>query len=241
MKKILQGGLELIFPPRCLYCDAYLAGNEIKNYLCSGCERDICLISSPLCSVCGMVFSSGAGSDHLCGSCLRTKKPYALARAAVLYTPVVKYLLHCLKYRSDTTVLPAIKMIIDRMDRSAYSDTELILPVPLHINRLRSRCLNQSLILARLFYPRKNRKIFNDVIVRIRDTIPQANLNGEARRKNLRKAFQVIKPELVRGKSVCLVDDVLTTGTTIQECSRVLTAAGVKRIKVLTLARVDMV
>ncbi len=239
MKEMLQGGLDLLLPPRCLYCDSYLGRKEQLNHLCSHCFVDICYIQSPLCTCCGISFSNSSGGSHLCGECLRSLPPYYVARAAVSYTPVVKYLLHRLKYGGDTTVLPTMNWIISQMDSTIFSSVDLIVPVPLHINRLRKRGLNQSLTLTRLFFPRQQHRIQLNYFIRTRDTSPQASLNGEKRRKNLHGAFKVTEPSVIRNKSICLVDDVFTTGTTVSECSKTLMRAGAKQISVITFARAE--
>lgn len=239
LNKLIQGSLDLLFPPRCLYCESYLDAEEKVSHLCSSCLDDISTIKSPLCTRCGVGFSSGVGSDHLCGNCIQTQPPYQVARSVVFFTPVARYLLHRLKYHSDTTVVPAIQSIIGGPGQTSIVNVDLVLPVPLHINRLRQRGMNQSLILARLFFPKDHDSIQCGHLVRTRDTVPQTTLNGEKRRKNLRGAFRVEKPAALLDKSVCLVDDVLTTGTTVEECARTLVRAGAKDVKVLTFARAE--
>lgn len=239
VKELLRGALDLFFPPRCLYCDTDLQINEKKDHLCSPCLTDIDPIKSPLCRCCGVSFVSETATDHLCGKCLTTPPPFQAARSVVLYTSVVKYLLHRLKYASDTTVLPAIGSIISQTDMLHFSDVDLVVPVPLHKNRLRQRGLNQSHLLARLFFPEDLRQIQPQHLIRYKDTIPQTTLNGAKRRKNLRGAFRVPDPAHILGRSICLVDDVLTTGTTVTECSKTLIRAGAKEVKVLTFARAD--
>jgi len=238
LRVFFQGSLDLIFPPRCIYCRLHLQEDEKKQHLCYDCMNDIEYISSPFCIRCGAGFVSVAGVNHLCGSCIQKPPPYQIARSIVLYTPVVKYLLQRLKYRTDTTVVPAIRAIIEKTDQTVIADTDLIIPVPLHINRLRRRGLNQSLILARLIFPGDRHQISFNNLTRIRDTIPQTTLNGDKRRKNLRGAFQVDNSAAIQNRSICLVDDVLTTGTTISECAKTLVDAGAKKVWVLTFARV---
>ena len=229
--------MDLIFPPLCLACGSYLATREKTLHLCHKCGSDIQPIISPLCSLCGMGFNSCTGHDHLCGSCLQAPPSFKIARAAVYYTDVVKDMLHRLKYRNDTTVSPAIQTIISQMDRTAFAAVDLIIPVPLHPNRLRQRGMNQSLLLARLFFPTAPERIVTNQLLRIRDTVPQTSLNGKERRTNMHGAFKVAKPSAIQGKSICLVDDVLTTGTTVTECAGKLVDAGTEDVRILTFAR----
>lgn len=147
-------------------------------------------------------------------------------------------LLHRLKYQGDTSVLSALREIIGRRDSFCLQEQDRIIPVPLHVSRLRQRGFNQSLVLAKLFFPNQKDLIQVDTLTRIRHTIPQTGLDGIARRKNLHQAFIVRFPERVRGRKIVLVDDVFTTGTTVAECSRMLLRAGADEVRVLTLARV---
>ena len=238
LKIIIDGGLDLIFPPRCIHCQLHLQENEKKQHLCPDCMNDIEYISSPLCIRCGAGFASITRTDHLCGSCIQKPPPYQTARSIASYTTVVKYLLQRLKYGADTTVIPAIRAIIEKTDQTVIAKTDLIIPVPLHINRLHKRGLNQSLVLARLFFPGDRDRISLNMLTRSRDTVPQTTLNGDRRRKNLRGAFRVNNSVAIQNRSICLVDDVFTTGTTISECAGTLVDAGAKEVWVLTFTRV---
>jgi ComF family protein len=152
----------------------------------------------------------------------------------------VKDLLHRLKYNADTTVLPALATVISPFLENQILDCDIIVPVPLHKQRLRVRGLNQALCLARLFFPEKQELINCFVLKRGKYTLPQTGLDGRERRRNLRGAFYLSDSADIRGKHVCLVDDVYTTGTTLNECSRVVRQAGAAKITVITLARVVM-
>jgi ComF family protein len=152
----------------------------------------------------------------------------------------VNTLLHRLKYNADTTVLPALATVISPFNENMHLTCDIIVPVPLHRKRLRLRGLNQALYLARLFFPEKHDLICCSALKRGKYTEPQTGLDGRERRRNLRGAFALSDAALIRGKHVCLVDDVYTTGTTLNECSKVLRKAGASKITVLTLARVIM-
>ena len=205
--------------------------------LCDGCMAEVRYLRSPLCVRCGALFAAGNGDDHLCGTCLRRPPPFVLARAIVLYAPPVSTLLQRLKYGGDRTVLSTLSHLAVPFDFTPFASCDLILPVPLHRKRLRQRGLNQSLLLSHGFFPQNAKAIHPDILVRTRDTVPQTSLGGKERRKNLRSAFAVTRKIDICGKSVCLVDDVLTTGATAIECAVTLIREGAKEIKVLTMAR----
>lgn len=229
--------LDLLFPPRCLLCEQSLGIEEVAP-LCRECRGNIAYLRPPFCRCCGEKVAGGADRHHLCGRCLTHPPPFLRARACIRYAQPVSELLHRLKYGGDTAVLPGLEHIIRHAGSLEMPQPDLIVPVPLHPQRLKERGLNQSVVLARLFFPDSLRNLRPDVLIRQRNTPAQTSLNGPARRKNLRGAFAVVEKARVQGRMVCLVDDVYTTGTTVSECSRTLLRAGAREVVVLTLARV---
>jgi ComF family protein len=235
------GCKELIFPSHCSFCQVVLARKG--QMICDDCLSRIQYLQSPICSCCGREFPVSSGQDHLCGTCLRRLPVYSWARAVVSYKAPVSHLLHRLKYKADMRELPTIAAIIAPFIVDSLHDfkpeADRVIPVPLFPSRLKKRGINQSLLLARIFFPEAGKALLVDTLIRIRDTPPQTTLDGAARRKNLRNAFWVRHPEAVNGRRVFLVDDVFTTGTTVIECSKALLAAGAVEICVVTVARVD--
>lgn len=233
-----RAALDLLFPARCVVCgDDLFSGTE--RLLCPACFGEIHFLRSPLCSRCGCEHMATGDDDHWCEACIRHPPPFLHATSLVRYAAPISQLLHRLKYSADTTVIPAISEIVGEYGpQSLLNDCDLVLPVPLFKRRLQRRGLNQSLILARLFFPELGSQIHADILLRKRDTPAQTALTGEARRKNLAGAFTVYLPEKVFKKKVCLVDDVYTTGTTVTHCCRTLLAAGAASVSVVTLARV---
>ncbi len=240
LKKLKNSLLDLLFPPICRVCNHLLTDYE-DGGLCLVCLKDVPPVNSPMCSVCGRDFKISGEIDHICEKCLRQKPPYIIARAVTFYAEPVSSLLHRLKYKFDTTVAPPLLKIAQGFDFSPFESCDVVIPVPLYYKRLKVRGLNHALILARLFFPDKKDLIYSNILVRTRDTVSQTTLNGIARRKNLQSAFCVENKSVIRGMSICLVDDVYTTGTTVIECSRVLMEAGAAEVKVLTMARVKEV
>ena len=236
LQEWLKGAKDLLFPPSCFVCSVSMVGTACG--ICSDCLQNVSLISSPQCPVCGREISDSAAGDHLCGSCLRKTPPYLSARGIAHYQEPVASLLQRLKYQGDTTVLPVLQEIIALGAYGEPAEEDRIIPVPLHIRRLRQRGFNQALLLAQIFFPERIDCILVDTLQRTRHTIPQTGLDGIARRKNMSRAFSVRNAREVRGKKIILVDDVYTTGTTVAECSRALLSAGAREVHVLTLARV---
>lgn len=232
--------MELLFPTRCLFCkiDTVKAGQVI----CERCRDQLPYLNSPRCTCCGRELPDSGGEDHLCGDCLSHPPPYASARSVVRYEEPVSHLLRRLKFAADTSVLPALEQItapcLQDLTQGFAPHDDRVVAVPLFPSRLKKRGLNQSLLLARMFFPTAGASLLLKTLIRTRNTPPQTSLDGVERRKNLRQAFTVRNSEAVHGRRVFLVDDIFTTGTTVTECSRALLAAGAARVEVLTMARV---
>ncbi|GAB6190341.1 hypothetical protein JCM39068_00900 [Desulfocastanea catecholica] len=171
---------------------------------------------------------------------MKSPPPYSSARSVVRYEREVQQLVHKLKYSSDLSVLPGISELIGRYDMAEFADVDWIVVVPLHLKRLRRRGFNQAAVLAGLFFADRRNLIKADWLVRTRNTVPQTKLGRTARRRNLRGAFDARATSYFHGAVVCLVDDVFTTGTTVQECSQVILQEGAVEVKVLTFARVNV-
>lgn len=236
MQKWLIAVQDLLFPLSCTICSAPTSASGLA--LCAGCLAEVIVVNSPLCIVCGLEMVNSTAGDHLCAMCLRKKPPFRSARAVAHYQKPVSTLLHTLKYQGDTSVLSALQVVVDLSPRVSVRKGDRIIPVPLHLRRLRSRGFNQAKLLAELFFPENKEQILLNCLQRTKHTEPQTTLDGVARRKNLRRAFTVQNAEQIRGRVIFLVDDVLTTGTTVAECSNVLLAAGADSVQVLTVARV---
>ncbi len=231
------GCLNLIFPPVCGACGMRMHIGK-KAGLCPDCASKVRFLCEPLCPVCGMEQQGVAGSlGHLCGTCLSNPPSYELARSLVRYETVVRQLIHRLKYGGNSFVAGALGELISNCDLSLFAECRVIIPVPLHLQRLRLRGLNQAMVLARLLFPGREQAIIPDGLFRIRNTVAQTELRGIDRRKNLKNSFQLNRSFDPDQLIVCLIDDVFTTGTTVEECSMVLKGHGAKEVRVLTLAR----
>lgn len=230
--------MDLVLPDICRVCGGAINTGDGLQGICGTCFNQVRYRKSNCCRRCGIAYAGHVDSDHFCGSCLQLPPSYSGALSICEYEEPVRGLLHRLKYQSDTSVLPSLATIVNRSEWADPAGFDWIIPVPLHIDRLRSRGYNQALLLARLLFGSKNACVHPFLLQRVRDTAPQAGLDGGERRMNLRGAFSVSRPELLMGRAVCLVDDVLTTGTTANVCSTVLLGAGVSSVEVVTIAGV---
>jgi ComF family protein len=232
-----QRVLDFFFPQ---YCDG--CGQSSGTYaLCEPCRALATKSSSPLCTICGLPFG-GSGEDHLCGRCLSEHPHFVRARACTTYDRLAQHeapvtrLLHRFKYTPDITLAPTLGTLLADCGFMP-GPYDVVIPVPLHNDRLRWRGFNQALLLARPLARRRNLRIEPFALTRTRPTRPQVGLKDRERHRNIAGAFAVRNPGAVRGLSVLLVDDVYTTGATVNECARMLRGAGARQVEVLVLAR----
>lgn len=230
--RLVESVLKVLFPPRCAACREFV---DVEGSLCEDCGRAWPQLSPPFCDVCVEPFASGP--NHLCARCLEDEPAFDRLRATGLYEGLLLDLIVRLKYRGEERLA---SFLGDRMADILPLESpcfDLVLPVPLHITRLRGRGFNQALLLARRVGRRLGVAVDPFILCKIRPTSPQATLRLDERRKNLRGAFSLRGREVVRGKTVLLVDDVATTGTTLNEAGRVLKQAGVERVEAIVAAR----
>lgn len=247
--------LDLIFPPICTLCESV----SEQALVCGVCLSDISFLSKrAICKICGAPFGfvsnnpetaeplrSEADGSHLCKKCIRGVFLFAKARSVAFYDGNLKKALHGFKYEKKLALEKVLcDVLVDKFPQELrVPDTpELVIPVPLYISKLREREYNQSAVLAERIGEYLGVSYDPFLLRKIRETRPQIEIRGEdERRKNVRGAFSVGETSDVDGKSVLVVDDVFTTGSTTDECARVLLNAGAQRVQVLTLMRASMV
>lgn len=229
--------LDALLPPRCLSCGASV---DAPGALCAACWAGIEFIAPPLCDCCGFPFEIEAGPDALCAACLARRPRYRRARAAFRYGEDSRRLVLMFKHADRLDPAPAFGRWMAQAGAELLADADLIAPVPLHRWRLLWRRYNQSAELARAIGRLRGTRVVPDLLQRRRHTPPQTDMNPRERRLNVAGAFR-INPRRrvdVHDKAVLLIDDVLTTGATVEACARVLLRAGAASVDVLTLARV---
>lgn len=230
---------DAIFPPLCIACSDVLSSRQEKVF-CEACNRNILYLTQSHCPVCGIIFPDSPAPDHLCGRCLEDHPHYDIARAALAYEGVIHDAIHQFKYGRNLTVGEALAGLLTDFH---FSDIEigsfdLIIPVPLHVRRLRRRGFNQALILARALGKKHGVAVDFSLLKRKKLTLTQTGLDKKEREKNIKDAFSVVHSEKLKAKNVIVVDDVYTTGATINECAKTLKKAGAAQVAVITLARV---
>ena len=204
------------------------------------CWQKLTYLEYPLCDVLGLPFAYDQGAGSLSAQALADPPPWDRGRAAVIFDDAAKGLVHGLKYRDNTEAGLFMARMMGRVGRELVAEADMVMPVPLHKSRLWKRRFNQAAFLAQPIALGAAKTFTTDILLRELPTRQQVGLNAEARRKNVRKAFQVPfeKQALVAGKTILLVDDVRTTGATLGACSEALKKAGAARVFVLTFALV---
>jgi len=180
------------------------------------------------------------GAGRLCGACRLRPPVFAYARAAARYGDVVREVLHALKFKGRRGLAaPLGDLLVEAMETGLpLGPPDLLVPVPLHPRRQRERGFNQASLLAHRIGRACGLAVADGALVRAVATVSQTALEAPARRANVRSAFRLRRPELVAGRHVVVIDDILTTGATASECVAVLQAGGAAPVGVLTVARV---
>jgi len=236
----LKSVIDFIFPPICSICGKPFS-SEKEVVMCTHCLSQIKYIGNPLCSKCGKPFYSEMLADHLCGDCLTGERYFNRARAMGYYDGILRKAIHLLKYKLKNNLAFSLgNLMADRMQSFLNGATyHLIIPVPLHTKRLRERGFNQALLLARLIGKKYKIPLNGCTLIRKRQTKPQVGLSEQDRKDNVKGSFLLLKGDKVLERDILLVDDVYTSGNTVEECSKVLIKAGAHKVDVLTLARVS--
>lgn len=210
------------------------------RHVCSACLARLPFhVGGGACRICGRTIPSGAARAFVCEDCARHPPAYDLARSAIRFEPPFDDLIKSFKYGRALWLRPDLADLLEGAVRAKLdaAAVDVVVPVPLHPHRLRSRGYNQSALLARDLSARIGRRCDETSLARVRETGHQARLHASERKNNLAGAFAVTENEFIRRRTVLLVDDVMTTGATLSECAAVLKRAGAVRVWCATVAR----
>jgi len=234
--ELFQAAVSLLYPATCTICGKHVRAGE---YLCDGCEAKIIRIVPPFCETCSEPFEGSINTAFSCANCAHRTIHFDAAVAAYRGRTIVRDVIHEFKYNRQIH----LRHLVARWLRAALDDERLrdhrfdvIVPVPLHPARQRERGFNQASLLAELLSAHTSIPS-RPLLKRIRYTTTQTALDRSERMENLHNAFRLRKNADVRGLRVLLIDDVLTTGSTLSECARVLKRAGAKSVHAATAAR----
>lgn len=244
----LSGLIDLVFPPRCLVC-----GKKSEETFCRDCQEKIKRVSPPFCVSCGKKAEGVIVMPSLCGQCQVRPPCFSSARAIGGYEGTLREAIHKFKYQGKKRLAVSLgKLMVEHLRKEkedfpqtpikehqfpSYQEIDYLIPVPLHPSRLRERGFNQSELLAEVIGKNLGTPLLNDTLLRIKATQSQTKLSPGERIKNVKGAFAIIEVQPFSNRTILLIDDMFTTGATINECAKVLSKAKVKKIAVLTLAR----
>ncbi len=219
--------LDIFAPPCCVVC------KKVGTWLCDDCAQKIPPFYAPLCPRCGRPESS----QRLCRVCQTAPLSVAPIRATFLFQGAVRDVVHALKYRGARNILSPLAKRMAEVWQYHKMESDLLIPVPLHANREAKRGYNQSVLVAKALGSQIGIPVAEGVLTRVRDTMSQTKLNREERKKNVNEAFTYSAYTKLDGKRVTLIDDVATTGATLEACAVVLVSNGAKSVNAFTLAR----
>ena len=205
------------------------------HYLCDVCWEQIEFLKPPWCQICGLPRWSAA-----CAGCREHPPLFRKLRAIAFYEPTLREAIHLMKYEKKQVISKHLVQLLQAHlpEDLASTDYDFLLPVPLHVNRFRQRGFNQAEQIAQGVAKVWRVPVRTDILVRIRDTVPLSSLNShEERMKSINGAFEVQLPDSIQNRKILLIDDIFTTGTTINEALKALQVANPNCVDVLTLAR----
>jgi len=233
----LRFALDLALPPLCPSCREPL-GDGVG--LCSACWAKLSFIEPPYCARLGIPFLYDPGPGTLSMEAIADPPAYDRARAAVRYDDVARVLVHGFKYSDRLDLAPLMARWMARAGRELLAGADTLIPVPLHWRRLWARRFNQSATLAGAISAATDVPVVHGALQRVRPTAQQVGLSRAERATNVQGAFRVTTEGKmqVAGRRIVLIDDVLTSGATVDTCARVLLRAGAASVDVLTFARV---
>ena len=225
LQRLASRGLDLLFPPECAVC------LREGSFLCAGCEPQLPRLAPPYCRTC-----AEPDEPAVCSWCRADAPAYERIRAPYRYTGPVRDMVHDLKYSNIRALAPTLGGLLADYLGSLRFEADVISPVPLHSKRERSRGYNQSHLLVREVSRRVQTPMADDRLLRSMDTPPQVAMSGrEERRQNIEGAFECTRD--ATGLRVLLIDDVVTTGSTMSACASALRDAGATSVFGLALAR----
>jgi len=232
----LRAGLDTLLPPQCPACRSPV---ERQGLLCAGCFGRVGFITPPVCACCGVPFSAAALGE-LCPGCEVRRPTFRAARAALRYDAQGRGLILPFKHADRLELVPVLTSMMQRAGAPLLERADVLVPVPLHRKRLFHRRYNQAAVLALLLGRHAGRPVLPDGLVRVRPTDSLDDKSAEARALAVQGAFAVrrSRADRIAGRTVLLIDDVMTSGATADGCARALLDAGALAVDVLVAARV---
>lgn len=237
-KEFFDNLLSVVYPLNCFICGKRINQNGYSP-LCAACFGRIKKLTPPFCIGCGVSLVSELTPSNICAECRGRHHSFERAWSSSNYEGVMRSCIHYLKYGKHISLASLLGRVLTDFARKYMSMErfDCIIPVPLHSTKLREREFNQAQLLAQCLSDNFNKKLLLRTLLRIKYTIPQSELTPKERKENVKGVFAIRNPLLIKGKNILIVDDVFTTGATLEECALLLKRNGASSIETLTLAR----
>jgi competence protein ComFC len=228
----------IFFPSDCELCSRLLEHPD-ERIVCRSCLQGLKPRRTSFCLCCGKFFDD-SGEPHYCRACVMKRPAFSLHRSCGQYFGSLKDIIILYKYRGFRVLgnaLAAFVLLALGREASLWWEVDSMIPVPLFPEKEKQRGFNQAAVLAKELARRKNVEMIERQLIKVKNTPPQTSLEAADRHRNLKGAFEVIPNHRIKGKTVLLIDDVYTTGSTLQECSLALMKAGALEVRALTIAQ----
>lgn len=233
IKSLLLSLFKQFFPPACPLCGQTLPSGYDDPF-CITCLNGFKSIPPAHCFHCSLPFTGASRSSHLCGRCTKQLPAYAKVFAVGLYEGSLRQAIHQFKFNSKVGLDQSLGILLEQAV-AADLNIDLVIPVPLHRKRLQQRSYNQALLLAREFSKIRRLPLSQDLLLKLEETEPQQNLSAKKRFENLQGVFSLHNS--IYGKTILLIDDVMTTGATVDACSQILLRGGAVLVYVAVIGR----
>ena len=235
--RLREGFLDLLYPRDCLHCGQVISDNGPLRYLCSACFLDVEVFRPPCCQVCGFPFYGMVTGPRTCPHCIELKPKFGRGRTAFHLGGPMRELVHTLKYQNGFFALEdLVSIALMAPGVREFLEGAVLVPVPLHPWRQFRRSYNQTRLIAEKLVPEVRDVRMEDLLRRVRWTGSQTRLSREKRRLNMRGAFALRKGRVVNASvRYVVLDDVFTTGSTLNACCETLRRAGAVNLDILAL------
>lgn len=223
--------LDLLFPPRCPFCDVVMQVSGV----CDSCMKKLVFVTDPFCMKCGKQLERA--EEEYCNDCMKTKHLFQKGRSLLVYEDLVRHSIYRYKYGKRKEYARVYGFLLKNHLEEFICQTkaDCFVPVPLHKKRFRKRGYNQAKLLAKALEKQVGIPCRDDWVKRIKNTRPQKELDALTRQNNLKKAFKITGND-VKLKTIILIDDIYTTGSTIDALTQAFLSAGAREVYFITLA-----
>ncbi len=239
LRSLFRSLKDLIYPNYCLACKNKIDLNVKEHFICEACQNGIEMNLPPFCVYCGRTLDENSQNGPTCSGCLNVKFNFDRAFSPCKYNGTIKKVIHEFKYSGRDYLGKNLGQIMNNFIYKynlPIENMDFIIPVPLHNARLREREFNQAQILSERIAKEFNKKLLLEALTRTKATKSQTELSLEERKCNVTNSFSVTNPQLIKNRNLLLIDDVLTTGSTLNEAAKILKESGAKTVFAMTLA-----